>query len=185
VLCEHTEDGGKAINAYLSAFDAMLDAAYASTPGTPYHVVPAYKFDPAAFIAAHDDRLVVNVHLAWAAHGQRLILRRKGQLAACSTLQVLAAPAKKMHRIEFAIEKDILDVVDRLHEHAGLFAYREAHEQVWGWGEERRHRAVAKAIQTIPGTVDSEAQCDQLALYDAEFEQWHFLPRALLDDPVA
>jgi hypothetical protein len=51
------------------------------------------------------------------------------------------------------------------------------------WPEERRHRAIAAAIQRIPGTAPAGSECNQIALYDSEFEQWHFVSSKLLDGP--
>jgi hypothetical protein len=181
VLCENT-DPGKAIAAYLSPFDAMLDAAYFSEPGKLYHVIPAYLFDPTEFIEEHGGRLIIDLHVGWAAHDGQLLLRRRGQLARYSAVQEQSIPAESMHNIEFAVERKTLDALDRFHEHAGLFAYRETYGHVLTWDEQRRQRAVAKAIQMIPGTVRDLDECKQRALYDPESEQWHFVPSTFPDD---
>jgi len=181
VLCDNT-GRGKAIAAYLSPFDAMIDAAQSSRPGRLYHVVPAHEFDPSEFIADHDNQLRLALHLGWAALDQKLILRPRGEPAACSTMQEQHVLAEDLDHIEFNIKKAISDAFDRLREHAGLFTYRETFRDILGWSEQRRHQAVAKAIVSIPGTLSSFTDWNRVALYDPEFEQWHFVSSTLLDD---
>jgi len=181
VLCEGSGDS-QAIRAFLSPFDAMLEAAYASSPGKPYHVVPAHQYVPSGFLADHNGRLALDIQFGWPAHDGALICRRNGSLAACCKHQEQHVPPERAHHIAVKVDADTLTAIERVHENAGLFAYKEAFSRVIGWAEEHRHRAIATAIQKIPGTVPSGSECNQIALYDPEFEQWHFVPSTLLDD---
>jgi hypothetical protein len=181
VLCENTESG-KAIAAFLSPFDALLSAAYFSEPGKIYHVISAHMFDPTEHIDDQGGRLVINVHVGWAAHESQLLLRNRGQLASYHTVQEQSVSPEDMHHIEFVVARETLDDLHHFYELAGLFAYREIFASAITWNEQRRHRAVAKAIQTVPGTVRDVEDCDQLALYDPEGERWHFVPSTLPDD---
>jgi len=92
------------------------------------------------------------------------------------------APPERAHHIVVKVDADTLIAIERIHENAGLFGYKEAFSRVIGWAEERRHCAIATAIQKIPSTVPSGSGCNQIALYAPEFEQWHFVRSTLLDD---
>lgn len=181
VLCEHTEDG-KAISAYLSPLEAMVDAACFSGPGRLYHAICAHEFDPRTFIGDHDGRLAFGLHLAWAAHDGKLIRRPERAFAACRPAQTMLVQPAAMSRIEFHVDTDILETYERIREQAGLFAYGETAKRVVSLDERRKHQMVAQAIQKIPGSCDSDAGCNQLAIYDPEFTQWHFVPRSVLGD---
>jgi hypothetical protein len=181
VLCENTESG-KAIAAFLSPFDALLSAAYISEPGKIFHVIPGHMFGPTEHIDDHEGRLVINLHVGWAAHDGQLLLRHGGQLASYHTVQEQSVSPENRHHIEFVVERETLDDLHHFYELAGLFAYRETFTSVRTWNEQQVHRAVAKAIQTIPGTVRDVEDCNQLALYDPEGERWHFVPSTLPAD---
>lgn len=179
ISCESTENGD-AISTFLSPLDAMIDAVYCTKPGETFHVIPASRFDPGEFIRNCGGMLRIVVHLGWAAHDRKLVLRHRGTPA--SAAEEASFPVNNTSRVEITVPQDILAAIDRLHEHAGLFDYREPHGQIMHWDEQRRHQAVAKAIHSIPDTVPSGSECTQIALYDPEGEQWHFVPIALLDD---
>lgn len=181
VLCEYTDDG-KAIAAYLSPLEAMIDAACFSRPGRIYHAVCAHEFDPSIFIRDHHNTLVFALHLAWAAHDGKLIKHPNGAFGACSPTQAMAIAPEGASHIDFPVDPGMLATYEHLREHAGLFAYREAFKHVVDMNERQRHQAVAQALQKVPGTLDADVECDQLAIYDPEFAQWHFVPRSLLDE---
>lgn len=80
------------------------------------------------------------------------------------------------------IDHDTLDMLDRVHERAGLFAWQETLESI---REEfakpflqqtglRRAIASFDDILTIRVSMDDATQ---LALYDPEAARWHFVPR--------
>jgi hypothetical protein len=181
VLCELTDEG-KAISAYLSPLDAMIDAACFSGPGRIYHAICAHEFDPGTFIGDHEGCLAFAVHLAWAAHSGKLIRRPNMAFAACRPAQAMQIQPTGMSRIEFNVARDILETYERIREQAGLFAHLETSRQIVDLSERRKHQIVAQAIQTIPGACDSDTGCNQLAIYDPDFTQWHFVPRSVLGD---
>jgi hypothetical protein len=118
VLCEGSADE-KAIRAYLSPFDALLDAAYSSKPGKPYHVVPAYQFVPTAFVDDHNGRLALDIHLGWPACDGALISRRNGSPAAWCAYQERHVDPEEGNNIAFSVDRETLEAIDRLSEHAG------------------------------------------------------------------
>lgn len=162
--------------AYLSPFDALVDASFSSRPGTTYHVLHAAEFDPRDMVQDSGGKLFVDLHCGWAASDGRIVVRRRGSLASLCLSQELSVPIEQMHAIDLAIDQDALDTVERLREHAGLFAYREAYVLPRHWTERERHQAVAAAIQRIPGRASVDAEINQAALYDPEAQQWHFVP---------
>jgi hypothetical protein len=178
IRCENTRLG-KAIAAYLSPFDAMVDAAYFSAPGQLYHVIPIHHFDPSEFIRDQENKLTIGLHVAWGAYDRKLIPRNKGQLS--SFLETESFAVNDINYVELDVPCKTLQLMDRVHEYAGLHAYREAYQPLLDWNEMQRHQAVAKAIQSIPGTCQWDSDVNQLALYDPEAEQWHFVPTSLLD----
>ena len=68
--CEFVEEGnadaGSALAVHISPFDALLNAAFVSSPGKPYHVVPAAAFDPRTLIRDGGGKLHINLHCGWA-----------------------------------------------------------------------------------------------------------------------
>ena len=51
------------------------------------------------------------------------------------------------------------------------------------WGEHRLDQEVSLAMQNVPATHEaSGADINQIAVYDLEGKQWHFVPLADLVD---
>ncbi|MGW9757075.1 MULTISPECIES: hypothetical protein [Burkholderia] len=179
VLCER-HDGGDAICAYLSPVDAMLDAIFASKQGKRYYAIPASGFVPTTFIDDNNGRLALDVHLGWPARNGQLIARRNGKPVSCASHHEMQVPPEHAHHIAFRLEQGTLAVLDELYMSAGLFAYRETFNTMMGWPETRRNRAVTAAVQKMGGLAPAGSEYNQMALYDAEFEQWHFVSPAPL-----
>ncbi|WP_420992289.1 hypothetical protein ACKI2N_030585 [Cupriavidus sp. 30B13] len=182
-LCEFVEEGnadaGDALSVYISPFDALVDAAFTSRPGKPYHVVPADTFDPRTLIRHSGGKLHVNLHCGWAASDGRIVVRRKGALASVCLMQSEDIPDARLQAIDLEIGREGLARYERLREHAGLFAHADSHRLPETWTEQQRHQAVGQAIQRMPGTVPVGAEVNQVALYDPEAAQWHFVPIAV------
>jgi len=93
-------------------------------------------------------------------------------------------PPARRDAIDLEIDQQGIARYERLREHAGLFAHADAHCLLDAWTEQQRHQAVALAIQRMPGTVPAGAQINQVALYDPEAAQWHFVPiEVFFDEP--
>jgi hypothetical protein len=78
--------------------------------------------------------------------------------------------------VEFEVDPYAFEVFDGIYEQAGLYAWRETVGQIENWTEARRDLAVERAIWSMPVTHVDASACNQLALVDPEFEQWHFVP---------
>lgn len=187
--CEFVEEGnvdaGSALAVHISPFDALLNAAFVSSPGKPYHVVHAAAFDPRTLIRDSGGKLHINLHCGWAASDGRIVVRRRGALASICIVQTEEIPEARRDAIDLEIDQHGIAKYERLREHAGLFAHADSHCLPETWTEQQRHHAVALAIQRMPGMVPVEAQINQVALYDPEAAQWHFVPiEILFGEPV-
>lgn len=178
VMCYPTPEGD-AMLTYLSPFDAWIEAAYASKPGKLYRVIDASTFDPREMISDLGGRLNVGLHLGWAAFDGKLLAKPSGELVGYMALQTLAVAPADMEDIEFTLNAENRKQIDLFHEKAGLFAYSESLAASMKWGEHRLDQEVALAMQNAPATCDaSSADINQIAVYDLEAKQWHFVALA-------
>ena len=81
--------------------------------------------------------------------------------------------------IRFELDSDTLETLDRVHEQAGLFAWRETVRDVARWDADKLRDTARFALKTMPTGVRTEAGPEQYALFDPEFRQCHFVPRAM------
>lgn len=178
--CEYVDGDnparGDGLAVHLSLFDAYLNATFISKPGESFHPIHAVEFDPRELIRNNRGQFHTFLHCGWAAHDGQLVMRRKGNLASLYGLSTSAVAPEVMAAIDLMIDKNDLAAYDRMREKAGLFAHAESHAAFLKLDERRRQQAVALAIQRIPGTVDVDQEINQMAIYDPEAAQWHFLP---------
>lgn len=167
---------GNGLVFYLSPFDAHLDAAFRSGPGEPFHVVPAVAFDPREMICEHGGKLHYFLHFGWCASDGKLVMRRQGSLASVYLRETLHVPPAKLHAIDLTIRTDDLAHHRYTREQAGLYAYTETFEQILALDERSRRQQVGRAIENMPERTTADAQVNQLAMYDPEAAQWHFIP---------
>jgi hypothetical protein len=175
VSCYPTPEGD-AMLTYLSPFDAWIEAAYDSRPGKPCRVVDASTFDPREMVSNLGGQLNVGLHLGWAACDGELLAKASGDLVGYMALQTLAVAATGMEDIEFTLDARNRKHIDLCHEKAGLFAYSESLAESMTWGEQRLDQEVALAMQNVPARCEaSSADINQIAVYDLEGKQWHFV----------
>ncbi|KVP97080.1 hypothetical protein WJ97_14310 [Burkholderia ubonensis] len=184
MLCErHSE--GKAICVYLSPIDAMLEAIFSSRPGKRFEVIPARKFDPSVFINDNQGRLALDVHLGWFARDGQLIARPSGKPVACAVHHEILVHPEHAHHVAFTFEADTMAILERLYRSAGLVAYKETFAMAQGWPRARRDRIVSNSIRKVSTFAPAGTEYNQVALFDPEFEQWHFVPTAQLESVEA
>lgn len=165
---------GRAITCYLSAVDALIEVAQLNqVGGRQYAVMPAQVVSADAWRDADGQGLIANVHLGWPVMNGQLLLRPAG---------ALGGYGRMMHHLvreplRFEFDEMVLAEVTRLHEWAGLFAWRETLEVVRAWKPARVGRVVAHALASIGTARGNVTQCAQVALFDPESGQWHFVPR--------
>ena len=165
---------GRAITCYLSTVDALLEVLQLSQIGKQYAVMPAQLVPADLWRDADGQGLITNVHLGWPVLNGRLLLRPGGALAGYT--RMMHHWAREPLRFEF--DEVVLAEVTRLHELAGLFAWREALDHVRAWTPERAGRVVARALTSIGVARGDGTKCEEVALFDPESGQWHFVPLA-------
>lgn len=171
-------DIGPAPVMYPSPFDAWLDATLASRAGTRYTVCAAREYDPRESILTHGARLLVSVHCAWAACDGRLLASHVS-LTGLRHVQVLDVPRDRMSAIDLPVDRAVLETIERLHEHAGLFAFRDTYRLVSAWSTTEWQQALSTALRRLPGSAPPGSRINEAALYDPEACAWHFVPVGL------
>jgi hypothetical protein len=79
---------------------------------------------------------------------------------------------------EFEVDGIVLAEYSRIRELAGLYAWQETAADFLGWSDACRWAIAQRAIESIELMHGEPKDCKQLALFDPEFEQWHFVPYA-------
>ncbi len=138
--------------------------------------MPAGTIDRDWFLDVDGKGYIAGIHLGWPACEGRLLTRPSGGLASY---------ARWMHHWTespalpptFEIDQDVLNVLSRVRECAGLFAWAETNATVLQWSSSRLAHVVQRALTSIEVTCGEAAQANQLAMFDPEFEQWHFVAR--------
>nr|WP_219341861.1 hypothetical protein [Herbaspirillum sp. AP02] len=188
VMCERTRDsesgpGTNAMVVYLSPFEACLDAAWHALAPERYDVLAASAFTPDELLIYQPERLPYCLHVAWGAHDGQLVVRRDGGLLRLSSAH--SAPISRLiDAIHLRIELPVLESHERLWEQAGLYAHAESHARMLAASDAERHRQALQAIQRIPGTARPGLPVNQVALYDVESAQWHFVALKLFETIV-
>ncbi len=72
---------------------------------------------------------------------------------------------------QFEVDEFILAEYVGYRERAGLFAWQETAADFLRWPEERRYELAERALASIELTHGTAQDCNEIALYDPEFEQ--------------
>lgn len=178
VLCEPVASGDAAgtdaMVLYFSPLEASIDALWQDLPPERYQVVPVSAFSPDDLLRRYHGRLPVCLHLAWGAQDGRLAVRAQGGPVRISSASVGQVSAMT-DTIPLAIGHADLAGYARLWECAGLFAHAETHARLLALSPEECHRHAGRALMRLPGQAPPGQPINQLALYDAESAQWHFI----------
>lgn len=174
---------GYGLVCFLSRIDAMIEGGRrALGDGKMYRMAPGTAVPPEEF-RARDEHGTVNYqrgfaavfHMGWAAC-DRLILRHShvndGSYRRCTQSSYLAATGPAA----FEVSAEIFSSYGDFRERAGLFAWQETDEQLQRWEVPRLHKVVQRAIRSVKLSDNAAPQAQQLALFDPECQQWHFVP---------
>jgi hypothetical protein len=183
VLVRHHEDGRQTISAdktdfgmaaacYLSPMDAAIDALVGSR--SEMEVRSATSINCQMFRNAEGKALVADIRLGWPVIDGKIALRPDNTLGTYSRALYAESPGLSM----LEVNDSVLAEADWLHEQAGLFAWRETCKGLRSWPQTRFAKVALDAVRSIQTCRSSDcSQVRQIALFDPEFERWHFVPR--------
>lgn len=84
----------------------------------------------------------------------------------------------EFNSIELIRDEKTRKKIDLFHEKAGLFAYSKTLASSMTWDDHRFGQKVSLAMQNVPTTCKaSSSDVNQVAVYDLEAKQWHFVAR--------
>ncbi|MDB0533445.1 hypothetical protein [Ralstonia solanacearum] len=163
-----------AVRCHLSPVDALIEVVQMMQIGMECQVVPAAVVDPSHFKGAGDRGYRADLHLGWPACNGKLMLRFTGRLATYSRV-LTSNQAVEPSPTCLQVDEDSLAAFSRLREFAGLFAWSETITQILQWDAERLTGVVRRVLDTIDIEHGDASQVNQIAMFDPEFEQWHFV----------
>lgn len=177
---------GEAPVCFLSPVDAHIEGLLRAKPGLRYYLVDT-SFAHESYFRRSNGLLVALLHLAWVGHSGRMMLRPSGK--PFRYLRTCVEEANGSGPLTFELDVGTLDVVDRLYEQAGLFAWRETSywESSSAAGmqmpELERHREIANlAVRSARAVKLPEVRArEELILFDPEFLQWHAVARIAVE----
>ncbi len=170
--------GRDAMVVYLSPFEADIDAAWNARSGGHYQVLGAHDFLPDELLRQYRDSLPYCLHIGWGARDGQLAVRHDGGLVRVSAA-ALAWVSPEVEAVRLVVESFQLESRRRIWEGAGLYAHAESEAKALACTDPELRRHAQRAIVRLPGTVAARPGINQLALYDLESAQWHFLPLRL------
>ncbi|WP_157766743.1 hypothetical protein, partial [Caballeronia sordidicola] len=163
---------GRAITCFLSPFDAMIEAAQLARSGQSCRVMPASDVEKNLFCDADERGLLADIVMGWTACNKQIITRPGGAFGRSATVMHHWA----VYPSQFEVDEFILAEYVGYRERAGLFAWQETAAGFLRWPDERRYELAERALASTELTHGTAQDCDEIALYDPEFEQWHFVP---------
>lgn len=178
---------GPAVRCFLSPFDALLDMVFLQRKDsdTVEAVLQSSRLPAGIFYSGRFRQRPLTVHVAWLAHENRLVAHYGGHLIRAARDQAARWRLSPRYRPVMAIETETWAVIDRLHERAGLFAWRDTLQIARRWlaspaVEEGSLRRAVAALDAADPIVVPAGTAQQLALYDPEAGCWHSVPRGVI-----
>lgn len=113
---------GLAVSCFLSPLHAMIDLLYWAGKGKRYEVRHAALIKPETFVSADGAALVAELRLGWPALDGKVVLESNGATATCAKLMIHSTRFGPLPLFE--LDPETLEQVERLHEHAGMYAWR-------------------------------------------------------------
>ena len=169
----HTELG-HAVTCFLSSFDAIIEATHLARNGRSYRVMAASDIDENLFCDSDEQGLIADIHVGWSACDGRIITRPSGAFSrSCTVMHHWAAVPPR-----FEVDGLMLAEYSRCRELAGLYAWQETADNIRWWPEARCRTVAERALASIELMHGKAQDVRQIALYDPECEQWHFVPYA-------
>ena len=159
------EDETVQIQLFISPVDAILDGRIRAPEG---------GID---IIGIHNDMRVQKnttptLHLAWRAHSGKLTLDAAGNLLPV-TYGFSRGHGKSMNVVP---DGTVLQTFSLIREMCGLYAWKETAREFLFWHVDQQTRAINRGLEVVQAGVRNSAETfNQLAVFDPEFMQWHFV----------
>lgn len=173
---------GGGLLCFQSLIDAHIEGNLRTKPGQNYGVMDASNLGHEKFLTK-DGSFVAVQHLAWPTLEGRLLLNPNGP--PCGCVEVASTPAEAgLTYFKSELSASARSNLDRLHESAGLFAWRETSDATLKWHWERPREVAKLAVRLARTMTRSDAlSIDQLelGLFNPESKQWHVVPNARMD----
>lgn len=161
---------------YLRGFDALIDSlALLGQTGETHQATPVSSLEREFLVEGVTQKPIV-VHLGWRAKGYRVLQRPNGRLAGIGHLQPARPEAS-----DIAIEAQALVTMQRLYESAGIYAWYDEYLVIASRSKMRMLGHALKALcDANPDIREDVDDYDQIAMFDSEACEWHFVPRDAL-----
>ncbi|MGH8788894.1 MAG: hypothetical protein ACREYA_27945 [Cupriavidus necator] len=170
-------EGEKPVASYLSPLDAHIDFTCGDIPKVSYTLRQVALLSVSKLAKTFPNGMVFEIACGFQAVDGKLLADEQGRWRRHSLREAVHASfhdGKQILEVTDGIKREL----DYLHEHAGLFAWRETlHYLASDWDQARLDRAVTQAFHTACDVQRSRSgTMNQVALFDFEAEQWHFVP---------
>ncbi|EDZ97649.1 conserved hypothetical protein [Burkholderia sp. H160] len=167
---------GETLGCYVNSVVALVDATQMARAGRPgFGCGDAGTFDRHLFRSRDGKNLVADIRVGWPVYRRKIILRPGLGFASVTKRLRQRLPDGGMP-LSFEVDENAFAWLDGIHERAGLYAWRETARAVLSWKADRVAQAACRALKLIEITVCDASLCDEVALFDPESEQWHFVP---------
>jgi hypothetical protein len=167
-VATESDDEGRAILCFLSPLDALIEAARFTQLGQAYHVMLAACLDGCLFRDATGAGWLRAFTPDGRPRTDAFCCAQAGRWAASPGRYTADGPPW------FEVDPATIEMIDGLHERAGLFAWRETHSAIYELDAARLREAAGLALRTASVTVVADtSNCDGVGLFDPEFGQWH------------
>jgi hypothetical protein len=161
------KNGQDLLPLFLSQSDAAMTAmVLLATKGTEMAVTLV------KFMAAFLD-ISPSMFLAWQAYSGKLVLNPNSVL----TPVMRGIPRRHKEALNITPGKTDLLIFDCIRELAGLHAWKEAARTFVFWDRQRQVDAMQRGLKDVSEGILSHhpVKFNQLAVFDPEFVQWHFV----------
>jgi hypothetical protein len=167
---------GETLGCYVNSVTALVDATQMARAGRPgFWCSDAGTFDRHLFRSRDGKHLVADIRIGWPVRGRKIILR-PGLGFASFTKRLRQRLPDDGNALSFEVNENAFTWLDAIHERAGLYAWRETARAMYSWSADRVAQVACRALEAIDVTVCDASLCDEVALFDPESEQWHFVP---------
>jgi|GEM_PF-3173093 len=175
VFPDKRENRPDVIRLFASPADAGLECV-----SFPPEVCGGMAVTPASIIAPQKN-VSLCLHIAWCAYAGRLALNDRGMFMPVTLPIMYDTSCGGEVSLRVRPDERGLRLVEMLHELAGLYAWRETARAFPTWSAARQIQAVQRGMDALKDGIQREFKaCDQLAIFDPEFMQWHFISAAAL-----